>query len=433
MYRDSRIIASISFTVLTPGGMLKLIMSKVLAELLGVAEPLLSDQIRRLESASANPSVDVRLIAEMIGKVHVRKRALGLDPDDTTSSELFYSLKELCRLHDSFLRQRIGVKPDDSNEVVTIAVAHFFAKLRVPSTAWVLKHSVAKKMLKKYPPKKVMKQLNYRSVDSLLKRESVANIYAGIRIFESADWQQNFVARYKKLTPADFEVRPVEVIIMDRAVWGESVEEYVALTQQNITHLKEIGVIALLPLPGYMKDGVVLTLLLFLLHYQSEIRAYSSYCKLQQVHADFGERFANMIIHDATQSVHMAGQPLQWRVVHRYFGAEANQHPEIFEPHVQPEDVFWRKAETVLYKVEPAMHFWNDMDYVGVVADRQIISFNLLDMAVNLVNNAPYGQHTWQFMQQSLWNELYARYLGQDSLRNSVLHQMENSNAQMLD
>lgn len=408
------------------------IMSKVLAELLGVAEPLFKDQINKLESASANPSVDVRLIAEMIGKVHVHKRALGLDPDDTTGSELYYALRQLCRLHDTFLTRRIGVEVTDSNNEKTEALVRFFHRLRIPSEAWVIKHSVAKKMLKALPPKKVMKKLNYRSIDSLLKRESIATIFAGIRVFESQDWQKNFVAKYKKLTPADFETRPVEIVIMNQKEWVESVETYVSKNQQNITHLKEIGVIAILPIPNSVKDGLVITLLLFLLHYLGEIRAYSSYCKLQQVHADFGERYAGMITHDATSLVHMAGQPLHWRIVHRYFGSAWANHPEVFEPHVQPDDLFWRKAEMILFKIEPALEFWHDMDYIGIVDGSQVVSFNLMDAAVNLTNNLGYGQHSWQFMQASLWNELHSRYMGQDSLKHSILQQLERSGTQVM-
>ena len=46
----------------------------------------------------------------------------------------------------------------------------------------------------------------------------------------------------------------------------------------------------------------------------------------------------------------MAGSHVHWRVIQRYFGKLENEyHPEIFEPHVQPEDLHWRKAEEALY------------------------------------------------------------------------------------
>lgn len=47
-------------------------------------------------------------------------------------------------------------------------------------------------MLKLTPPRKVMRQLGYRSIDSMLKRESIYELYVAMRFVESQEWLQAF-------------------------------------------------------------------------------------------------------------------------------------------------------------------------------------------------------------------------------------------------
>jgi hypothetical protein len=123
----------------------------------------------------------------------------------------------------------------------------------------------------------------------------------------------------------------------------------------------------------------------------------------------------------------MAGQKVHWRVIQRYFGKMENEnHPEIFEPHVQPEDLHWRKAEEILYQMEPALHFWHDMDYVASLRDGRPISFSLMDMAISYVNDLPYGDRAIYHFRESLWNEIFMRYMGHETLETQVLKQLDN-------
>src|SRR5690606_35485025 len=127
--------------------------------------------------------------------------------------------------------------------------------------------------------------------------------------------------------------------------------------------------------------------------------------KTQQVRPDFGEAIVKTLVYDPHNHVSVAGHDVHWRTVHRHFGrTQTKNHPETFEPHVQPEDLFWRKAEDVLYRIEPALHFWNEIDYVAAKVDGKIISFNLMDMAVNYVNNLSFADRTIHHFRMSLWN-----------------------------
>ncbi len=401
-------------------------MTRVLSELLAADEPQFGMAIARLEQASGGESIDVRLTAEIIGKVHMKMRALGLDPADTTGRELYNALLGLVQKHDAFLVERIGGTDPADVSALLPRIKDVVEALDVPRGAWVVKHSVAKRLVKAMPPKKVMKQLGYRSIDSMVKRESIGEIYAGITLLENEAWQTKFIASYKLLRPTDFEVRKVEVLQFDAAKWGDSCNTSVASKRHNILHIKEVGVVAIMPLPLKRAPGVTITTLSLLLHYINEIRIYSSFFKLQQVKPNFAQILINTLTSDSGKHVQISGQHVHWRVIHRHFGSleESRAHPDMFQPHVEPEDMAWRRTEETLYRLEPALHFWFDAEYVAVEFDGRPVSFNLMDVAVSYVNGLPYGNQAVHHFRDSLWNELYMRYLGQQSLEKQVLKQL---------
>jgi hypothetical protein len=403
-------------------------MTRVLSELLAAEEPLFGMAIKQLEQASGNNSVDVRLTAEIIGKVHMKMRSLGLDPADTTGLELYRALFNLVKKHDTFLAERIGGEDPEDVQKMLPRIKEVVEALDVPKTAWLLKYSVAKRLLKAMPPKHVMKHLGYRSIDSMLKREPIGELFGAMRFLESSHWLDKFVNSYKTLTPNDFEVRKIEIINLDPNKWGDSTGNFVGEKRHNITHLKEMGVVLMLPMPVKRMPGITITALPLLLHYINEIRLYSSFFKMQQVRSDFAKVVVDTLIADPGKHAALGNQHVHWRVIHRYFGsqAEGNNHPDIFEPHVEPGDLTWRKTEETLYRLEPALHFWHDIDYVGVEFDGRPVSFNLMDVAVSYVNNLPYGQQAVHHFRDSLWNEIFMRYLGEKTLEKQVLKQLDN-------
>ncbi len=403
-------------------------MTKMLAELLDAKEPLFSLALKQLEDASGNPSMDVRLTAEIIGKVHLGTRSLGLDPSDTTGRELQQALLNLVEKHDHFLVKKIGGKdPHDVQDLIP-RIGKAIQKFDTPKSCWVLKHSVARRLLKATPPKKIMKHLGYRSVDSMIKHENLGEIYGALRFAETPSWLNKFLEKYKKLTPSDFETRQIEFVQFSAERWGDLTREFTHKKRHNITHLKELGVILMLPMPMSRMKGLTIFSLPLLLHYIKEIRLYSTYFKMQQVKPDFGNILVETLIADPGNHAVMAGQHVHWRVIQRYFGKLENEyHPEVFEPHVQPEDLHWRRAEEDLYRFEPALHFWHDMDYVGVMHNGRPVTFNLLDVAASYVNDTPYSKRAIYHFRESLWNEIFVRYMGQKTLEKQVLDQLDNS------
>lgn len=270
-----------------------------------------------------------------------------------------------------------------------------------------------------------MKQLGYKSIDSLLKREKVDEIIAATRFLESKAYGQRLIKAYKKLGPSDFETRDVRIVALDKKRWGDSADSYIFAKKQNITHLKELGIILILPLPVKHLRGAVITILPLVLHYINEIRSYSAFFKMQQVRPDFGTVITETLLEDQASTAKFAGQKVHWRIIQRHFGGlDPTKHPELFEPHVQPDDLHWRKAESVIYWLEPALQFWEDMDYVAALYPQSVVPLSLMDNAVSYCNGLEYGQQSLGHFRASLWNEIYRRYIGQENFENSVLSQL---------
>lgn len=402
-------------------------MSRALADFLGVDDPLFLMKLEKLEHASGNLGVDVRLLAEMIGRSHQKMRELGLDPRDTTGQELYRALLNLVAKHDEFLARKLGVKDAADVQEILPRMKSFVEQLDIPKSSWAIKSSSAKRLIRSLPPKKVMKQLGYRSLDSMLKRESAIELFAAARFLEGPTWQSAMIKKYKSLTPRDFENRDVQLLLLDEAKWGTPAEAFVRTNRYNITHLKEFASVIVLPLPIKRMSGATITMLPLLIHYINEVRMYGAYFKTQQVKPDFGSILVNTIEEDEAQHATMAGHALHWRTIHRHFSrTEAKGFKSVFEPHVREEDLHWRKAEEVLYRIEPALHFWYDMDFIAMKTGTQIVSFNLIDMAVSYVNGLRYGTHSVARMRDSLWNELLLRYMGQQALEGQILRQLSS-------
>lgn len=399
----------------------------VLSELLGANEPGFTNSLHEMEVLSGSVGTDLRLTSDIANKVHSKIRELGLDPVDTTGRELFHALQGLVKIHDEFLTRGLGITdPDDTSEMLSRCI-YAINNLEIPKQSWALKHSVAKRLLKNNPPRKVMKQLSYRSVDSMLKRENIEEIFVSLRFLESRAWLEKFFKSYKKIKPSDFEIRIVNIIQFSAKKWGQAVEDFVYQNRHNVIVLKDFGVIGVLPLPTEQLRGVCITMIPLLLHHINEIRLYSSYFKLQQVKPDFDHLIVETLLNDAKPVATLADQPLHWRVIQRFYGKAGKQSlPEIFEPHIQPEDIEWRQAEEIMYRIEPALKFWDGNDYVAAMYDNHPVSLNMIDNVLSYCNDLSYGQQATIHFQNSLWDELFVRYMQQSQMEEKVLGQLDS-------
>lgn len=404
-------------------------MSKLLRNLLDAQEPLFTQSLRELEYETGKKGIDLKLTAELIEKVQAATRGLGLDPTDTTGKELYHALDNRVREHNHHLARALGTSEDAPVREIVPKLVETVRQFKMPRTAWVLKKSVAKNLLREMPPKNMMKQLGYRSIESMLKNENFSELYAGLRFSEGPDWLNKYDALFeRRVQPADFENREIEVVIMDHKKWVDMAAGFVKKKLHNVTHVKELGVIVVVPMHQTHMRGLTLKTLPLLFHYVNEIRLYSAFFKLKSTHPHFGKTISQTLIADTGTGATIANFHIHWRVIQRYLGRHKEDHElEAFQPHVQPEDLHWRKAESCLFEVDPELKFWQDLDYVGKVAeDNDPVALNLFDVAFAYSNQENFQKRYFYHMREALWNEIFIRYMGEPVLKKQILQQLDN-------
>jgi len=391
-------------------------MSRVLAQLMGAAEPQLRAQLMQLERAAGLPGADIKLMMEVVNGTRAKIRELGLDPHDTTGPELYQALKARLQADEARLREVIGLQAQASPTEILTVVAQSLDALSLHTGVFVAKQSVMRAVLKKLQPKKTMQCLGYRSVDSMLKHEPIAQVVAAVSLVESHEWNRRRLNAYKKLTARDFEMRAATFLVPAEKHWPELAARHVADARHNLIAVPELGTIVLLPMEHDLL-GLAITTSLLLMNSLNDMRTLGSYVKLQQVRPDFGDIFARAIQEEPGAGVDVFGEQLSWKAVHWFYGSgKAPYHPDVFEPHVQPEDLGWHEAEKVLARLQPVLEFWVGSQWLALLDGPKPVSLNMLDVALSVCNGLDYGQRLAHNMRAALGRELLARYLHHDNL-----------------
>lgn len=400
-------------------------MARVLAELLGAAEPGFRQQLARLEQAAGLPSADIKLMMQVVNETRAKIRELGLDPHDTTGPELYQALQTRLRTDESRVRESLGVLTVGSPTEVLEAVKRKLDKLEVQKHAFVLKQTAMRQLIKKLQPKATMKALGYRSMDSMLKHEPVPQLLAATLLIESPEWHRRRLDAYKKFSPRNFETRAVSIYVPTAKQWPKLAAQHVAASKHNIVALSELGAVVLLPLEEDL-SGLAITTMLLSIDALNDIRARSSFLKLQQVRPDFGDVLHETMLHEPVTEADLAGQQLPWKVVQWFYGrGQAEYHPEVFEPHVQPEDLRWHDGEAVLADMHPTLEFWQNSQLLALLDNGQPVSMNMLDVSLALCNGLDYPDRVIHHMRANLGRELFARYLHQDNLQTLLLGKLD--------
>ncbi len=390
-------------------------------------EPLFDHTLHQLETLTKRKGVDTKLAAEIAEKAASRTQRLGLNAH-ATGPELYAAIIKQVGEHDDRLARAIGgTEPDNLAQMIPLIV-RAAENAPLPKDGWFLSEDKARAMLRRKPPEAIMERLGYHLVSQMLEQESIYELFLALRFVETPDWLNDFDRLYSELTPADFQLRPIKVVPFAASKWGDVAEHFIQKKRHNITHSKEMGAIAIMPMRETHMRGVTMKVLPLLCHYFNEIRLYSSFFKLMQSKQNFGEIVSNTLIADPAHIRILDNAHIHWRVIQRYFGKLTNEvHPEIFEPHLQPEDLHWRRAEEVLYDIDPELEFWKELDYVAVLKDGQPVTFNLMDASLGYSNAIDYeGRYLYHF-REALWNEIFARYMGEKILENQLLVKLDNA------
>jgi len=403
-------------------------MTRALSDLLGIERLQLAQSLQSLEAASGRQGHDIRLTTEVAKQVRDKMHELGLDPQDTTTDELRAALQSRLARDEGLLRGSLHISSEAGAAHALDAIALYVTERQLLHTSFALKASAVKRLLRKLPPKRALKLLGYRSLDSLLKHEPVASIYAAAWLAESLSWRSRFLAHYDKLTPSDFEVRRISVTALTTPRWQKISQELSTLGSQTVGVFNDLAAIVLLPANNHAPGQLIATTALTL-NAANDVASVGSYLKLQQVRPDFGKLVAKAAEREPLTNAELSGQPVPWRLLHQFYARlQGNEDAlAVFEPHVQASDLGWRPAEESLASIHPALEFWQDTQYCAYAHDGHIVSLNILDVAMGL------GEHGLKhFMAANLWQELLLRYLDPVNVEHALTSELTPDSAKLV-
>jgi hypothetical protein len=403
-------------------------MTRFLSDSLQAQEPYFRQSLADLEKSNSSPNIDIRFSLEVMNKSRDKLKLLGLDPKDTTPEELYYLLQEKVKIDDAKLTKTLrtlAATHISAEADVVAGMVHALKQLPDSKRCFAIKASSFKTLIRMTPPKKAMRQLGFRSLDSFLKHESAASIMAAAKLFESSGWHRHLVDSYKRLDSRDFEDRSILIEELSGENWKKIAETVVKTNRNNLLAFKELGALLFLKLPADVPAGSVTASLALGLHELNEIRASGSYLKLCQVRPDFGRLIQTVAASEPRLNYQLMNSPLPWNLVQRYYVRLKQFRGNVFEPHLQLEDVTWHPIEKAIAAIEPSLAFWEEGSFLAILKDKKPVSFNLIDSALNCCNGVAFEHRIARFFQRSLWNELLLRYLSPEHIEQTINRELQ--------
>lgn len=372
--------------------------------------------VSRMERLTGKTDVLAKIYAENSQKIDELLSILRAK--DRTYETVAETLQRRLIGDDHALFHALG-DPDLASVARASKMVETARRLVSPPAGLFLKHERASAILKQNPPPQLMQALGYSAVDSLLAQEDLRELFSALRFVESRDWMNGtFLKAYSELTPADFEVRPVEVIVLDTK-WLTIASKFIEKKYHNVSHLKELGLIFVIPLE-IDTPGETLLVFSLVLHYLNEVHFYARLIeRYSRDDGQFTPKLISLLRGDVGEVSVLSGERLRWLIVQRYLSKENEHDPRLFAAHTNSEALHWHKAEQAIAKFAQQSAFsdlavWSGLGYIGDFLPRSaggeaLISFNLIDTAVELVRGRSSVKYLYHH-QEALWNRIFAGY-----------------------
>jgi hypothetical protein len=376
-------------------------MSKRLARLIAEPERDTKAVIGKLEELSSFSSEDVRFLAKHQQDTVKKIASLGLDPSDTTAEELYHTLQaKLTSDVNSFataINYQAGEPQANARKLVELALAAA-PKVEI----YAMKLAVAKNLLRAEPPTRLMKKLKYRSLESMLKRENISQLFSVLSVVENHSWQKKFISRLGDLKASDFESRYLEYRAMPADNWLE-----VAQTERPVSYVPLMGAVAVWPVEALSKDvGAGFSLQTLLAAEIIEID--STYLKNYQFQPQFGKLAAQIYESGEQQALQIAGKPFfDW-----------NNLKCIFESQMQPLVSFT--------SLHPIFSWWKDAQATMLVGE-ELVSAHMADVFDNLFCGSDFSTRQVGNGVTAVKSSLLGKYAEHSNVANYFKSQLDDT------
>jgi hypothetical protein len=400
-----------------------------LARMLRTTPEVISELDQKMSGISGQTGVIDSIIEQNHAVVDRTLSELGLTRDDTADT-VYKALANRLVEFDTELFELLD-KPDLSRMSATCGkLCEVAMKVFTPPKGLFIKKEKVVELLEKYRPQSLLDHFGYSTIAELVEKEGYASVVAALRFTQTQEWMHTFFKEaYKGLSPDDFEERDVELMVLDQK-WLDIAEKFLKKKYHNISHLKEYGVIFVIPLK-IDTPGETLRMFTLILHYLHEVPFYAGLIRRYMEQPDFTTKLGSLLRGDVPEGQAPESPHVTWRIVQRYLAKDDENDFRLKEAHVNPEAEHWLRAEQDLGRLsrmlpetrELDLGYWTGLDFVGDFfkdekGDEILISFDLIDLLMSLVQK---GEIKYLYHQQeALWNKLFIEYLGKERLDASI-------------
>lgn len=393
-----------------------------IALLLKTDENIIKSLEEKAERLSGKSGVLQKIVGQNKELIERSLSVLGLAPR-ASLKEIVDKLENKVAQDEQELSRMFGPM-DFMNPEYGEKLIQFVQSVVNPKQGLFLKTQKAKEFLKNQPPQNVLKFLGYRSVDEMLDREDLFEVYASLRFGEEREWLNTvFFKQYETLSPDDFEIRPIIARVLDDR-FTLLAQEFVQKKYHNLSHLKELGLVFIIP-TKFNQAGQLMKVFSLLFHYFYEVQFYADL--FEQYSADaqnFSKKIISLLRGDVPEPAIDLSSP-RWLVVQRYLEKEDQYGLLLMVPHVNPESIHWTKAQRDISRLSENFSFWNDLDWVGDLFKDEIgaevfVTFNLIDVAMILADKEIEQKKYVYHHREALWNKIFVEYFGWDMLEKSI-------------
>ena len=410
-----------------------------LARILRTQPEALLDLERKMEKLTGKSGVMERIVEENKTLVGQMLRELNLPRSDQSAKNIHNALIGYIKNMDERLYDFLD-KPDLSKmsgrcgKLCETALA-----LAKPGPGFFIKKEKAVEMLEKFPPQSMLDFFGCKTVAELVEQKGLSSVFSALRFTQNTEWMHKFFDEaYNDLTAGDFEEREVELKVLEPE-WLDAAGKFLEKKYHNLSHLKELGVIFIIPIQ-IDTPGETLRMFTLLLHYLNEVPFYSGLFKKFSKEQDFAGKVKSLLRGDVPEGKLPESENIAIRIVQRYLAKDDPNDFRLIEPHINPEAEHWYKAEGDLAGIlntpsfakasdRQAFASWQKLDFVGGFfpsfakasegkPDEELVSFDLIDLTMSLAKK---GEIKYLYHQQeALWNKIFIEYLGRDKLNELV-------------
>ena len=434
MSKGSRFVATLFTRTIV-----KLIMSNniaisKIAKLLRMPdESRLVDLFEKMGKITGKKNVAEKIYEENQSIVGQRLRELGIGEDKADSQYVEMELLRKTREADEGLHNFLG-NPDYGSQDGCKKLIEVIKEAKLGrEEGFFLKEAKMRDFLFLNPPQNTVKALGYKSVKEAMEKESVYHIFAALRFAENERWLNNFFFRpYNDLLADSFETREIRVEVLPEK-WRKIGAEYAGKKLHHISHLKEAGIVFIIPAAQDGYPGQSLENFTLIFHYLYEVEFYSRVFRKYAGSSDFGRKIVDLLAANVS-SLPLPKEGVNWRIIPRYLAKLNESDPRLFEPHINSEPLHWLKAESDIDRLaeknpQIGLSFWRGIDdFVGEIFHAgkkgdNLVSFDLIDNLIFL-SRGGIGKYLYH-QQEALWNKIFIEFAGLEKMEEILTEKLD--------